>query len=208
MSKLQFYEVNKDYITFLKQYDPKIPDIEYAGNHNKFICGVLFEINGRSYFAPISSFTKQQKTNFLIKNRRGRITSSIRFSFMFPAPASQVWVKDFSKEEPTYRRLLQEEYAFCNKNKEKIINLATYIYHAAISGSDPIIQKNCCKYIEVEKAHDLFLKQLSVAKNHPMSGKGQTHPSLSDRLAAAKAEAARRNTQKAGPQPPEQDKER
>ena len=199
MSKLMFYEVNKDYISFLKQYDPKIPDVEYSGDHNKFLCGVLFELNGRSYFAPISSFAKQQKTNFLIKNRNGRITSSIRFSFMFPAPASQVRVKDFSKEEPKYRRLLQEEYAFCNKNKEKIVNLATYIYHAAISGKDPVIQKNCCNFTEVEKAHDLFLMELSSEKNRPAAEKGRPSISLSDRIAAAEVEAARRNTDRAAP---------
>ena len=128
MPTLKFYEVNKSYVDFLRQYDSKIPNIAYSGRNDKFICGTLFEINGRQYFAPISSFTKQQKTNILIKNNDGRTTSSIRMSFMFPAPMDQLQIKDFSKEDPSYRRLLEEEYRFCRRNAEKSSTVqSTYI---------------------------------------------------------------------------------
>ena len=53
--KLDFYEVNVDYVKYLKQFDSRIPNVEYQ-NRNKFLCGTLFKINGLNYFAPVSSF--------------------------------------------------------------------------------------------------------------------------------------------------------
>lgn len=43
--KLDFYEVNVDYVKYLKQFDSRIPNVEYQ-NRNKFLCGTLFKING------------------------------------------------------------------------------------------------------------------------------------------------------------------
>ena len=69
---LNFYCVDQGYVDELKRIDPKIPNAQYEV-HNKFMCGVLFEIDGLEYFAPISSFKKTQKTNFFIKNKRGEV---------------------------------------------------------------------------------------------------------------------------------------
>ena len=118
---------------------------------------------------------------------------------MFPAPTSQVWLKDFSKENTVYQRLLQQEAAFCRANEEQIIDRATYIYHAAVSGKDPVIQKNCCNFKVVERAHDLYIEQQNSQKTIPSEKK---RPSLTDRMAAAQAEADRRNAERSKAQPP------
>lgn len=127
MEKLKFYEVDKTYVAYLKRFDSKIPNISYD-KHDKFICGVLLNINEMNYYAPISSFNRQQRTNILIKNRKGEVTSSIRLSFMFPVPDDQVKVLDFSKEEGFYKYLLMEENAFCNRHADEIRSKAEYIY--------------------------------------------------------------------------------
>ncbi|MEG2450017.1 MAG: type III toxin-antitoxin system ToxN/AbiQ family toxin, partial [Eubacterium sp.] len=90
------------------------------------------------------SFNKQQRTNILIKNRSGKTLSSIRLSFMFPVPDHLVTVKNFSLEDPYYKRLLLEELNFCNKNADKIISKAKYIYDSVTSGNNLMIAKNCC----------------------------------------------------------------
>lgn len=149
MEKFKFYEVDTAYAAYLRQYEPKIPNITYATN-DKFLCGVLFKINGMNYYAPISSFTKPQKTNMLIKNRTGRITSSIRFCFMFPVPDDKVRMKDFSKEDPSYRRLLWEELSFCRRNADQISSTALHIYATATSGLDKTMQRNCCNFKRLE----------------------------------------------------------
>lgn len=40
---LKFYDVNPNYINFLKQLDTKVPDISYDTN-NKFVCGTVLNI--------------------------------------------------------------------------------------------------------------------------------------------------------------------
>ena len=78
---LDFYEVSADYISYLLRFDSKVPKIDYSttSKHDKFLCGIVLTINGQDYFAPISSFTTQQRTNLVIKNEEGKTLSSIRF---------------------------------------------------------------------------------------------------------------------------------
>lgn len=158
MCKLKFYEVDKNYINYLKQFDSKIPNIDYD-KHDKFICGILFNVNDINYYAPISSFNKQQKTNVLIKNKKKQVTSSIRLSFMFPVPTDCIKDFDISKEHGFYKYLLIEELDFCNKNSNKIINKALHIYDTVINGKDLIMQKNCCNFKALEKAYLQYINQ-------------------------------------------------
>ena len=116
--KLKFYEIDNDYIQYLKQYDNKIPDITYSSN-NKFVLGIVLRMDHYHYFAPISSFAIQQQTNLVIKNN-SRAISSIRFSFMFPIPIEVLNLKDFSSGTQSYRDLLNVELQFCNQNIAEI----------------------------------------------------------------------------------------
>ena len=156
MEKLKFYEVDKTYVAYLKRFDSKIPNISYD-KHDKFICGVLLNINEMNYYAPISSFNRQQRTNILIKNRKGEVTSSIRLSFMFPVPDDQVKVLDFSKEEGFYKYLLMEENAFCTRHADEIRIKAEYIYLSVLRGKDQMMKMNCCDFKKLETAYTQFV---------------------------------------------------
>lgn len=80
---LKFYEVDSEYIKYLKEKgDDKIPNIEYD-KHKKFFCGIVLTINNFNYFAPVSSYTKKVRTAFLIKdkdkeNNQLKVISSFR----------------------------------------------------------------------------------------------------------------------------------
>lgn len=65
-NKIGFYDVNIDYIEYLKQFDPKVPNIVYD-SHQKFLCGVIFKINGMKYYVPVSSFNREVQSNYLIQ---------------------------------------------------------------------------------------------------------------------------------------------
>ena len=145
MEDINFYDVSKEYIKYLKEHDIKIPNINYS-KYDKFVCGVVLKINGLNYFAPISSFKTQQRTNILIKNEDGVPISSIRFSFMFPAPSEVLIIKDFNTEKEKYKYLLMAEHDFCNKNKKEIYKKAEYIYKRAIGGHDLVMKQNCCDF--------------------------------------------------------------
>lgn len=192
--QFKFYEVNKGYVKFLQKHEGKIPNISYETN-DKFLCGVLFDINGMKYFAPISSFTKPQKTNVLIKSASGKIISSVRLSFMFPIPDQLVRVKDFSQEEYRYKRLLMEELDFCNKNSHKIMKKALYIYQTVKYGSDALLKKNCCDFDRLESVYTQYLQQLNLMEEQPVESE-----CMAERFEKAQTKAAQRlGTNKAKP---------
>ncbi|MFV0479864.1 MAG: type III toxin-antitoxin system ToxN/AbiQ family toxin [Anaerorhabdus sp.] len=146
MYNLKFYNVDLDYVKELKKYDSKVPNIEYLSN-NKFLIGIVFEINNMKFYAPISSFNRKQVTNELIENNNGEAISSVRFSFMFPIPDGKAWIKDISNEtDLKYRRLLQEEFNYCNNNFEKLKSTANMVYNKVVIEKNQFFIKKCCDF--------------------------------------------------------------
>ena len=67
--KLKFYEVDSEYIRYLRENgDNKIPNVNYD-RHKKFFCGIVLTINNFNYFAPVSSFNTKMHTVFLIMDK-------------------------------------------------------------------------------------------------------------------------------------------
>lgn len=153
--KLKFYEVDSEYIKYLKDNgDKRIPNIEYE-KHKKFFCGIVLTINNFNYFAPVSSFNKKAHTAFLImdkdrKNRTLKPISSLRFSFMFPCPIEYLNQKDFSKEDEKYQVLLRKELHYCNTNIEKIKKMANAVYKLGLN--EKTREKfNICNFRKLEE---------------------------------------------------------
>lgn len=162
---LKFYEVDSDYIKFLKEKgDKRIPNIDYT-KHKKFFCGVVLSINGFNYFAPVSSYNKKAHTVFLIKDKdletkELKPISSLRLSFMFPCPIECLSQKDFSKEEEKYRNLLRKELNYCNKNINKIRKLANETYKLGIK-EESRKRYNICDFKKLEDECVEFIKMKS-----------------------------------------------
>lgn len=152
---LKFYEVDGEYIKFLKENgDSRIPNIDYK-NHKKFFCGIVLTINNFNYFAPVSSYNKKAHTVFLImeKDRQSKKLipiSSLRFSFMFPCPIEYLSQKDFSKEDPKYQSLLRKELHYCNINREKIKKLANEVYKLGLK-ENTREKFNICDFKKLEE---------------------------------------------------------
>ena len=53
---IQFFDVDDKYTTYLQSIDRQVPNIKYTSN-NKFVCGIVLQINVFDYVAPISSKT-------------------------------------------------------------------------------------------------------------------------------------------------------
>lgn len=162
---LKFYEVDREYIQFLKENgDDKIPNIEYK-KHNKFFCGIVLTINNFNYFTPVSSYNKKVHTAFIIKdkdreNNELRPISSLRFSFMFPCPIEYLNQKDFSKEDKKYQVLLRKELRYCNANVEKIKKIANEVYKLGLNENTrrkfnicnfKKLEEKCLEYIDIKQ---------------------------------------------------------
>ena len=136
--KLSFYDVDKDYIKYLKQIEVNargftcVPDMEYSGRQ-KFLCGVVLEIRGFKYYVPVTSYKQQQSENILIvfeDDRYNKIKGSLRFNYMFPVSDKFIAERIIKNESDIKRRLfLNAQLRFCIDNKEKIFNKARRTYN-------------------------------------------------------------------------------
>jgi hypothetical protein len=153
--KLKFYEVDSEYIRYLRENgDNKIPNVNYD-KHKKFFCGIVLTINNFNYFAPVSSFNKKMHTVFLImdkdrKTKELKAISSLRFSFMFPCPIEFLSQKDFSKEDEKYQILLRKELHYCNINRERIKKKAERVYYLGIN-ENTRKKFNICDFKKLEE---------------------------------------------------------
>ncbi|MBQ9709300.1 MAG: type III toxin-antitoxin system ToxN/AbiQ family toxin [Clostridia bacterium] len=147
---LKFYDIETNYINYLKTIDCQIPDITYLTN-NKFVCGVVLDINGITYYAPVSHTTKKYRTNQLIYDK-GQPISSIRFSFMFPAPQSVLTQKDFKQiraVDPHYADIITAEYRYCAANEYSICQKAKSVYNIGCNKNHPM-NYTCCDFKKLE----------------------------------------------------------
>lgn len=127
---ISFYDVDSDYVDYLRKFDSRVPYIQY-GQHEKFVCGIVLKINGCDYFAPVSSKINKQQTAMYIKDKNGNVLSSIKFNYMIPAPYALVTPKDISairQTDAAYADLLQKEYEFCRANESIILQKAQKVY--------------------------------------------------------------------------------
>lgn len=150
---LKFYDVDENYINYLKSIDRQIPDISYSTN-NKFVCGIVLDINGISYYAPISHTTHRFRTSKLIYDK-GTPISSIRFSFMFPAPNSVLKQKDFRQirmQDPHYADIITAEYNYCKANESSITQKAQSVYAIGCNKNHPY-NYTCCDFAKLESEY-------------------------------------------------------
>ena len=160
--QLDFYQVDAGYISYLHKIDSRVPKVNYQSQnrHEKFLCGIVLNVGGHDYFAPISSFRKPQRTNIIIKDVNGKDVSSIRFSFMIPVPPNAISVKRIS-DEPSqqYRTLLNMELQYCRRNANAIYSRARFVYTAVTEKKDPFMVKNCCDFKALEVACAEYVKE-------------------------------------------------
>ena len=156
---VKFYDVDDKYIDYLKKFDNKIPNIRYVSN-NKFVTGILLNINGCEYYAPISSFKIKQRTNFIIRDYDNKALSSIRFCFMFPIPIQiknkVLFFKEFSKETYQNRIFLRKELKYINKNIDEVLRQAISVYDKRIKNQLSYV-KNCCNFSLLEEKCKLYV---------------------------------------------------
>lgn len=153
--KLKFYEVDNEYIRYLKENgDEKIPNFDYE-KHKKFYCGIVLTINNFNYFAPVSSYNQKVHTSFIIMDKdtntqESKPISLLRFSFMFPCPIECLNQKIFSKEDIKYQMLLMKELNYCNKNVARIKKKANEVYKLGLK-EESRKRFNICDFKKLEE---------------------------------------------------------
>ena len=167
---LKFYDINENYVEYLQTIDRQIPNIGYSTN-NKFICGIILNIDGYNYYAPVSSNTKMYRTSFSIKNKNNFIIATIRFCFMFPAPFDVLMEKNFKlvkQSNSRYADLLINEYDYCVLNEDKILKKAKSVYDIGCNKKHKF-NYTCCDFKLLENkmsGYEEYItrKEIAVSK--------------------------------------------
>ncbi|MBQ6843712.1 MAG: type III toxin-antitoxin system ToxN/AbiQ family toxin [Agathobacter sp.] len=157
---MDFYRIDEKYNSFLQNYEKehrgvtKVPNIRYS-DRNKFSFGAVLNINDMNYYVSVSSFTKKQEANILIRieGDKEEVKGSLRFNYMIPVPdecISRLIIKD--EEDEDYRNLLNKEYRFCKSNEDKIIKKAKKIYDMVVQKRKQKLTENSCDFQLLEKA--------------------------------------------------------
>ena len=152
---LSFYDIDLNYINFLKTIDKRIPNISYS-NRDKFVCGIILQMNNHDYYAPISSKHVAQDTNFIIFDNNNKAVSSIRFCFMFPAISSvlhKISIKKYlhskNKQNRSYGALMYSEHNYCKRFEQNIRKKALRIYNSRLDKKMPnfsFYELHCCDF--------------------------------------------------------------
>ena len=164
---MDFYVVDEEYIAYLQDYErthrngiTRVPNVRYA-DRNKFSFWAVFSINDISYYVAVSSFKTKQEANILIyiPEDKEKIKGSLRFNFMIPIPTQclkRLIIKDIKDEK--YRLLVNKEYNFCIKNKDRIEKKAHKIYDMVTNNKKQKLTDNSCDFTLLEEAYLKYCK--------------------------------------------------
>ena len=156
MDGLRFYQVDRAYIDYLAQYAPHLFHNKGAGQRNerKYV-GVILNVKGMEYFAPLSSFKPKHKTmRETVDFIKIKDYAVLNLNNMFPIPAGLAVYVDFSKEQDTrYRSLLLAEYRIIRAIQGKILKNASVVYnHKLQNGNATSLANRCNDFLALEEA--------------------------------------------------------
>ena len=148
--KLYFITLTSNYLKYLGIYENKV-----SLKANRPFIGIVFKVNNKEYFAPLSSPKekhKGMKTNIdFFKIDKGNL-GIINFNNMIPVINNdlcrnkldlEMLSKSLNTDDIKYFRLLKNQLEYCEKNKNIILAKAEKIYN--------IFTKNLDKLSESQK---------------------------------------------------------
>ena len=135
-SKLYFITLTSSYLKYLGIYENKV-----SLKVNRPFIGIVFKINNKEYFAPLSSPKekhKKMKTNIdFFKIDKGNL-GIINFNNMIPVINNDICrnkldlemlSKSLNTDDIKYFRLLKNQLEYCERNKNIILAKAEKIYN-------------------------------------------------------------------------------
>lgn len=150
---IRIYEIKDEYIKYLSNYQNHIFKQTTGSVKRKYI-GIILEIRGIHYFAPLSSY--KRKHNWMKESVdciKIKDYAVINLNNMIPVPNSQIVDIDINKEkDPSYRFLLQAESREINRQKDKIKKNAETVYnHKKYNGNATALAKRTNDFKLLEK---------------------------------------------------------
>ena len=152
-NNIRIYEVKNAYVKYLSNYQNHV-FVQNEGNNNRKYIGIVLEIKGIKYFAPLSSYKeKHKKMKEGIDFIKIKEYAVINLNNMIPVPDNQIVNIDINKEkDPSYKYLLQAESREINRQKMRIRKNAEIVYsHKMHNGSSTALAKRTNDFTLLEK---------------------------------------------------------
>lgn len=150
------YEIDDDYIEYLRQYDSKVlsPKVNNRNFTRKYV-GILFHNKNFQYFIPLSSYKQTYDSmyeSFSFK-KIGNM-AVLRLNNMIPVNDSVLHKINFNKEkDEKYKILLQNEYRILKKREREIRTDARIVYYYRLNekNKNKGLYKICCDFKLLEE---------------------------------------------------------
>jgi protein AbiQ len=146
--------INEGFINYLFTYDKRVL---FNKKEKRPYVGILFDLEGVYYFAPLSSpkpkhLTIKDSALDCVRMEEGKL-GIINLNNMIPISLGQHEIFDIDKEpDKFYKTLLKKQFLFLNKNSEYIIRKAKRLYNLYKNGHLPeALRHRCCNFLELEK---------------------------------------------------------
>ncbi len=150
---IRINEVRNEYIEYLSSYQKHISTQTDENFKRKYI-GIVLEVSGIKYFAPLSSFKdKHKKMKESVDFIKIKDYAVINLNNMIPVPDSQIVNININKEKnASYRYLLQAESREVNRQKNRIRKNAEIVYsHKKHNGVSTPLAKRTNDFELLEK---------------------------------------------------------
>lgn len=151
--RIRIFEIKYEYIQYLSVYQKHIFSHKDGKSNRKYI-GIVMEINGTKFFAPLSSYKdKHKRMRETVDFIKIKDYAVINLNNMIPVPSDQIIELDINKEKDlSYRYLLQAESREVNRQKKRIRKNAEVVYsHKIHNGNSTALAKRTNDFELLEK---------------------------------------------------------
>lgn len=169
---MKFYVVDDDYIEHLIKVDGHV----YKNKAGRPYIGVLFEVNGSKFLAPLTSYKEKHDripdTSPLIfkmyelgsesdENDEGddggeakeiNKLGMVQLNNMIPVPDSEMELFNVNSRDAKYRNLLDMQQQYLRKHQEEFQKKAKKLYSIVKGGHARGLISKCCDFTALEAA--------------------------------------------------------
>ncbi len=168
---MRLYVINRSYIDYLKEFDSKVPNVDYDERFKLFLGKINISNDSiMSYYIPLTSGNKAKfetmsdRLDFIkiTDPIDGEIIGAIDINNMIPAP--DMVVSDFTydlirnssefetkEDKDKYYRMSLDELDYLNKMENRIVDNAKTVFSIYRSKSKQFqnLRKRCCRFIDL-----------------------------------------------------------
>lgn len=159
---MKFYVVEDTYIAHLKKVDSNVPD-NYGGG--KAFIGIVLEINGFKYLAPLTSYKpKQDKirtdmpTCVKLHERRNpdNKLGMVQLNNMIPVSDQVIAALDIANQDRGYQRMLYKQLEYIKTVTADITDKAGKLYKLVCVDKHATFVRLSCDFQALEQAHATY----------------------------------------------------